>query len=240
MLISANPTMAIKDIFAEAEITVKTEEDPLLLSCVLYRLTNEDPNIANGTFGHDFTSAFIKEQITDEDRIFAGTVRRHYNDKIVLTALRGDRITPFRQDLARFLSGEFKKAGENHEFPTKFLGMLYKLPYFYHYDKELSSVFDSEYHSLKSDELNYTTENKKLTFIKKVKSYRKGRDSHEYWFGDHKDDRIMLSVGTCSPLSDLFDHYLSSNTNISVKGSFSAARKDTLEYYWSRTWSLKV
>ena len=238
--VSVNPTITIKDIFSEVETTAKTEEDPLLLSCTLHRLTNEDPNGLNGTFAHDLTSAFVKEQITDEDRAFAGIVRRHYNDKIVLTTLRGDRITPFRQDLARFLSGEFKKIGEAHEFPLKFLGMLYKLPYFYKYDKELGSVFDSEYHSLTGEELNYETEHKKLTYMKKVTAYRKGRHPHEYWFRDHKDDRIMLSVEARSPLADLFDHYLSSNKNISVKGYFRAARKDTLEYYRAQTWVLNV
>ena len=236
-VVSVSPTMAIKDLFADVESTAKTEEDPLLLSCVLYRLTNEDLNVLAAT---DLMSAFVKEQITDEDRVFAGTVRRHYNDKIVLTTLRGDRITPFRQDLGRFLSGEFKTTGESHQFPTKFLGMLYKLPYFYKYDKELGTVFDGEYHSLKGDVLNYDTEHKKLTFIKKIMSYRKGRNPHEYWFSDHKDDRIMLSVEARSPLADLFDHYLSSNKNISVKGYFRAARKDTLEYYRAQTWVLNV
>jgi hypothetical protein len=239
-VVSADPTISIKDIFAEVAITTKTEEDPLLLSCVLYRLNNEDPNGLNGSFAHDLTGPLVKEQITDEDRIFAGTVRRHYNDKIVLTTLRGDRITPFRQDLARFLSGEFKKTGENHEFPIKFLGMLYKLPYFYHYDKELQPVFDGEYHSLKGDVLNYETEQQKLTFIKKIMSYRKGRNPHEYWFSDHKDDRFMLSVEARSPLADLFDHYLTSNNNIAVKGYFRAARKDTLEYYRANTWTLII
>jgi len=238
--VSVNPAMEIKDIFADIETTAKTEEDPLLLSCVLYRLNNEDPNGLNGSFAHDLTGAFVKEQITNEDRIFAGTVRRHYNDKIVLTTLRGDRITPFRQDLARFLSGEFKKTGENHEFPTKFLGMLYKLPYFYHYDKELGAVFDSEYHSLKGDELNYEIENKKLTFIKKITSYRKARNPNEYWFSDHKGDRFMLSVEARSSLVDLFEHYLRNNNTVAVKGYFRAARKDTLEYYRAQTWVLNV
>jgi hypothetical protein len=238
-VVSVNPTTALNDIFAvTVETTVETEEDPLLLSCVLYRLNIEDPN--GLTFSYGLTDSSVKEQITVKDRIFAETVRRHYNDKIVLTTLRGDRITPFRQDLARFLSGEFKKTGENHEFPTKFLGMLYKLPYFYHYDKELGSVFDSEYHSLKGDEINYSTENKKLTFIKKIISYRKGRNPNEYWFNDHKDDRFMLSVEARSPLADLFDHYLTSNNNIAVKGYFRAARKDTLEYYRAQTWVLNV
>lgn len=239
-VVSANfPTVAAKDIFAEVEATIKTEEDPLLLNCVMYRLTNEDP-ISYGFVDTDLWSAFVKEQITDEDRIFAGTIRRHYNDKIVLTTLRGDRITPFRQDLGRFLSGEFKTTGQKHQFPTKFLGMLYKLPYFYKYDKELGTVFDGEYHSLKGDVLNYNTEQQKLTFIKKIMSYRKGRNPHEYWFSDHKDDRIMLSVEARSPLADLFDHYLSSNKNISVRGHFSAARKDTLEYYRAQPWVLNI
>lgn len=229
--------MATQDIFSDVGMTAKTDEDPLLLSCVLYRLTNQIPNVAN-TYG--LTSDFIKHQITSEDRIFVGTIRRHYNDKIVLTTLRGDIITPFRKDLARFLSGEFKTTGEKHEFPTAFLGMVYKLPYFYQYDKELASVFGSEYYSLKGDELNYETEQQKLTFIKKIMSYRKGRNPHEYWFSDHKDDRIMLSVEARSPLADLFDHYLSINENISVKGHFRAARKDTLEYYRARTWILNV
>lgn len=226
--------------FNVSEPTTLTHEDPLLLSCVLYRLTNEDLNVLTGTFAHDLTSAFVKEQITDEDRVFAGIVRRHYNDKIVLTTLRGDRITPFRQDLARFLSGEFKTTSQTHQFPTKFLGMLYKLPYFYHYDKELDSVFDGQYHPLKGDVLNYETEQKELTFIKKVRSYRKGRSPHEYWFRDHKNDRIMLSVDARCPTTDLFDHYLSTNKTVAVKGFFRAARKDTLEYYRAQTWALKV
>jgi hypothetical protein len=50
----------------------------------------------------------------------------------------------------------------------------------------------------------------------------------------------MLSVESRSPLADLFDHYLTSNNNIAVKGHFRAARKDTLEYYRAQTWVLSV
>jgi hypothetical protein len=231
---NASVTTAINDIFIDVETTVTIEEDPLLLSCVNYRLTKENEGY------HDLASPFLKKQITDEDRDFTAIIRRHYNDKIVLTTLRGDRITPFREELRRFLSGEFKKAPDKYQLPTKFLGMIYKLPYFYQYDKELRTVFDNEYHSLKGSELNYEAENKKLTFIKKVTSYRKGRHPNEYWFRDHKDDRIMLSVEARSSLADLFDHYLTTNKNITVKGQFRAARKDTLEYYRASSWVLNV
>jgi len=226
------------DVFAKAaEPNVKTDEDPLLLSCAHHRLTIQDPDT---TVRYDFMSTLIQKQITDEDRVLAATIRRHYNDKIVLTTLRGDRITPFRQDLACFLSSDTKTVDVKHQFSSKYTGMLYKLPYFYHYDKELQPVFDGEYHSLKGDVLNYETEQQKLTFIKKIMSYRKGRNPHEYWFSDHKDDRFMLSVEARSPLADLFDHYLTSNNNIAVKGYFRAARKDTLEYYRANTWTLII
>jgi hypothetical protein len=226
--------------FDVPEPTTETHEDPLLLSCVLYRLTNQNPDVENGTIGHNFMSNFIKEQITEEDRVFAGIVRRHYNDKIVLTTLRSDRITPFRQDLARFLSSDTKTVDGKHQFSSKYTGMLYKLPYFYHYDKELDSVFDSQYHPLRGEVLNYETEQQKLTFIKKVRAYRKGHSPHEYWFRHHKDDRIMLSVEARCPTTDLFDHYLSTNKTVSVKGRFRAARKDTLEYYKANIWMLII
>jgi hypothetical protein len=226
------------DVFAKAaEPTVNTDEDPLLLSCVHHRLAIQDPYTA---VSHDFMSRVIQVQITDEDRVLAETIRRHYNDKIVLTTLRGDRITPFRQDLACFLSSDTKTVDGKHQFSSKYTGMLYKLPYFYHYDKELHSVFGGEYHPLKGDELNYHTEDKQLTYIKKVTSYRKGHNPHEYWFRDHKDDRFMLSVEARSPLDDLFDHYLRNSNTITVKGNFRAARKDTLEYYKAQTWTLNV
>jgi len=233
---------AIKDLYATLpEPCISLTEDPLLLSCVLYRLNNEKRSpVADYSFESNLTSAFVKAQITEEDRDFAATVRRHYNDKIVLTTLRGDRITPFREELSKFLSSEFSKVSDNYQLPIKFQGMVYKLPYFYTYDKELYTVFDSEYHSLKTEELNYETEKQKLTFIKKIMAYRKGRHPHEYWFRDHKDDRIMLSIEARAPLVDLFDHYLTTNDHVTVRGTFRAARKDTLEYYRAASWVLNV
>ena len=226
------------DVFAKAaEPTVNTEEDPLLLSCVQHRLARQDPDTA---VSYDFMSRVVQEQITHEDRVLAETIRRHYNDKIVLTTLRGARITPWRHDLACFLNSDTKTVDGKHQFSSKYTGMLYKLPYFYHYDKELHSVFGGEYHPLKGDELNYQTEDKQLTYIKKVTSYRKGHRPHEYWFRDHKDDRFMLSVEARSPLDDLFDHYLRNSNTITVKGTFRAARKDTLEYYKAQFWTLNV
>jgi hypothetical protein len=218
-----------------------TDFDPLLLGCVLYRLKEKSTDsidiVRHWTILDLIT--FNQVKITDEDEQLAQTIRTHYLNKIMLTTLRGDRITNFRADLSKFLNNEYKTLEGRYQFPKKFLGMVHKLPYFYHYDLEIKKVFNGEYHPLKSNVLNFDAENKKLIFIDKVKAYRKGHAPYEYWFHDETGNRYMLPVEARNSLSVLFDYHLSSTPYISVKGEFRAARKDTLEYYRSPKWVLK-
>jgi len=222
----------------EPQLKMKLVADPLLLSCVLYRLTTNPVDGVNHEAISITESELLHSHVTSQDQILADTVRNHYNNKIMLTVLRGDRVTKFRGELSQYLRNDFRK-DDHYAVPTNYLGMLYKLPFFYHYDLEVNEVFGSAYHTLKSNVLNYEDDAKKLTFIKKIKSYRKGHHPNEYWFRDEKDDRIVLTVEARNSLSVLFENYLNDHKEIVVRGEFRAARKDTLEYYRTQ-WVLNV
>jgi hypothetical protein len=218
----------------------KLVADPLLLSCVVYRLT---VNPVDGVDAWSFTlqdSNAISKHITSEDHILADAVREHFTAKIMLAVLREDPITKFRATLGKCLKTDYRK-DDSYEVPSDYLCIFYKLPFFYHYDIELKAAIGTEYKTLStSNILSFDTENKRLTFIKKLRSHVKGQHPNEFWFRDENDDIVMLTVGTNNALCVLFENHLVSNKEVSVRGKFRAGRRDALGYYKSSKWVLNL
>ena len=223
------------DIFDDGEhstpeSTFALHEDPIALSCVMYRFRTNEESI-NDRPSHLFNlqsdAKLLAKSITQEDRLLAQTIRTFYNGKLIVARLRNQQLTKFRQDLATLLLMNADDYGLYH-IPVSFSGMLYKLPYFYEYDRSLiDDVFESEYFSVDGPRRK---ESASLTFIRKLDAYRKRNPRYEYWFTDENSNRVVLYVDKSNPIEPLFEQYVQTN-DIAVTGSFISKTVDNLSFY---------
>ena len=220
------------NILESTENQFSTPEDIIAISCVAKRLGRFAGSIQRDT-------AKLAKSITPEDRFTAQNIRKFYNGKLIVAQLRSEQLTKFRQDLIKLLNTPMNENGE-YVYSDKFAGMIYKLPYFYEYDRALiDDVFESEYHEIlhpirMANETTRATVN--LTFIKKLDAFRKRAPEREYWFEDDLGNRVQINIDKANPLHTLLDHYLENN-DLTVDGSFTRAHKDTLEYYKVAYWN---
>ena len=225
------------DSSIKIEETFSTNEDLITISCVLYRLmtTAGDEDNAPGRFlslEHDVKK--LTESINSEDRLLSQSIRRYYNGKLMTKRLRGETFSKFRQDLSNLLN--VQAIDGKFTYFKSYLGMSYKLPYFYDNDQSLVEVFGSEYFELagKKEFKGVST----LSFIKKLDAFQKRNPKYEYWFSDENDDRVLLQVEKNNPLVSVFDNYLL-DKDIKVSGKFVATNRDTLNYYKSEWWKVE-
>lgn len=205
-------------------------EDPIALSCVMYRLRTTDDTIDDRPsylFNLQSDSKLLAKSITAEDRLLAQTIRKFYNGKLIVARLRSQNLSPFRQDLANLLLLNLDEYGI-YNIPERFMGMLYKLPYFYEYDRTLiDDIFGSEYVSIHGPSKKKEA---RLTFIRKLDAYRKRAPRYEYWFVDEDMNRVVLYVDKSNPIEPLFEQQVLKN-HIYVEGTFNTKSVDSLSFY---------
>jgi len=213
---------------AEDDTLFNVDLDIIALSCVAKRLKMP---ISPDSMGN------LAKHIRAEDYLESKAIRTFYNGKLTVAQLRGDNITNFRRDLIRLLNTPMNEDGK-YSYPKKFIGMIYKLPYFYEYDRSLiDDVFGSEYHDILKSIPNHNNKaNVSLTFIRKMDARRKRLPYTEYWFMDELDNRVVLTVDKHNPLNVLLERHVESN-DIRVEGYFIRDRKDTLNFYKVKYWT---
>lgn len=226
---TATPLFGLDDVGTDENFFSVTE-DIVALSCVAKRL-GKGFRIAE-------SAPILAKSITPEDRLIAQTIRQYYNGKLLIAQLRGEFLTPFRKDLVKLLNTQADEDGR-YLYSEKFAGMIYKLPYFYEYDRTLiDDVFENEYHDILNP-IRANSEGKstvRLTFIRKMDAFRKRVPQTEYWFKDERDNRVVLHVDNVNPLGTLLEHYVENN-DITVGGYFSRSAKDTLHFYKVKYWT---
>lgn len=223
-----------------SENTFPVHEDPIALSCVMYRLRTNNESINDRPsylFNLQSDAKILAKSITAEDRLLAQTIRTYYNGKLVVSRLRNQPLTKFRQDLATLLLMNADDYGL-YNIPQQFAGMLYKLPYFYEYDRNLiDDIFGSEYFSVDGPRQK---EAASLSFIRKLDAYRKRSPRYEYWFTDEKMNRVVLYVDKSNPIEPLFEQHVSS-TDIVVKGLLLSKTVDNLNFYTPYNyWNIEI
>ena len=219
----------------ELEVSYKFTTDPLLISCTLYRMIQEAKAEDKFTY-HNWSlnnhADKIVSNITDQDRVFAESLKSYYMSKLLMAKLRGDDFTKFKTDLMQYL----------HDSPnsltSRYIGMVYKLPYFYEYDMKLVEIFDGERKDL-GPARHRDREDITLTFIAKADNGQKRARHYEYWFKDDSGTRILLEVEKHNPVRNLWEQSIQAG-KLNVNTLFEKKRRDNLEFYVAREWTINV
>jgi hypothetical protein len=218
----------------DTEISYTFLEEPLLVSCTLHRLQKEyreddDKRFWSMTYNHDE----IVKRVTDQDRVFAESVKNYYMSKLVVAKLRGDHFTKFRTDLLQYLN-DSPKALTSH-----FIGMVYKLPCFYEYDMKLVEIFGTDHKDISNDLRYRDREDITLTFITKTDNGQKRSRHYEYWFKDESDTRILLEVEKNNPIINLWEQTIQVG-KLNINTVFEKKRRDNIEFYVAKFWNINV
>jgi len=236
----SNSTEISFDNLFETRISkdIKFDLDLLVLSATLYRLRNStygDEQIANQYRCLSLIEDNIQQYVTESDYEFAEEVRQHFSQKLMMLKLKTENLTSFREDLNQFLHASWhNNSSRSFVYPKKFVGLAYKLPYFYIYDNQLNSIFGSSYSKIKGPQ--QVKGEKKLSFLTKIHSHtRRGSGNIEYWFEDEYSNKVMISLENHNPLLNLFNKLITDT--VVINGKFDVRHKDTMEYYNSYNWT---
>jgi hypothetical protein len=172
----------------------------------------------------------LPAQVNDLDRQKAENIRKYYKDKLLMLTLQGRELTKYRKDLQKFLHGN------PLQVPDSLAGIVYRLPYFYDYDKEIDGIFQSSY--FKNNNLPNMREpvQRDLKFLKRIENQRRRMNNIEYWFEDDKLNKVMFSITGDNPLLTLLDRHIG-NTGLSITGKYFLRKKDLNEYFVMEKWS---
>lgn len=223
---------SLEDLFkqveeAKAPDTVRVyTEDILAISCCIQRLSHTETN----RFSRSLNSPDIPKEVNDLDRQKAENIRKYYKDKLLMLTLQGRDLTKYRKDLQKFLHGDALNVFDS------LAGIVYRLPYFYDYDKEIDDIFQSSY--FKNNKLPDMREAvpRNLKFLKKIENQRRRVNNVEYWFQDDMLNKVMFSITADNPLLTLLDRHIN-NTGLSIVGKYYLRKKDLNEYFVMEKWS---
>lgn len=216
-------------IFTEEVRFVKFDEDPLLISCTLYRLIKEKPNSMHRCWSIEAHAKEIAKQITSEDRAFSSTISKYYRDKLLVSRLKSIPLSEFRTDLYTYLTERPTRISE------KFIGMIYKLPYFYEYDVGVTSIFGLDH--TECSQGSHFTDTKTLSFISKLDAHKKHKKEYEYWFNDDAGVRYMVPVAKNNCLLKLWENTIDTE-QVNINGKFEQKYKDDRSYYVATGWKI--
>lgn len=242
--------MDVSDIFSEAQ-TVETKADILAMSCAMYRLKD------NNMF-YSLTHAVdnIEHHVTSADVDMAKQIRDYYASKWLLKMVTQKvPLTKFRTDLMRFIT----RNSDNYVYPKSYLGLIYKLPYFYNYDIELDELYskcntnisnsDIDFYStlpsgsraLSHSRLRTTPEiiydtPMSLSFLKVLDPSKKNKDVFEFIFVNNNGYMFILEIEKNNSFLKFFQKYIREHRMITFEGQFRLKNRDGNEFYRSTVW----
>jgi hypothetical protein len=215
---------------------IEAAEDLLVLSVAHKRLMVEKISLLAKSFSFkNILDSAIFENLTDNDREIASTIRKYYSQQIVMWALKGIKLTSFREDLKTYLNGEGNKFVENT------IPLVTKLPYFYDYDIKLDEIkreFTTDpggYNPITTnipDKHSYI-----LTPIKSLFRKTKKTKCIEYWLKDNYNRAYKIEIEHNNPLQPLWDKTFNSS-KLEILSYIKVKRLDDLNYFHLFGWEV--
>lgn len=196
--------------------------DPLVLSCARYRRGKELPTTP--------PSSDVSDQ---EYARTAHNIRSYYRGKLTRSVLYGQKLTPFRQDLAEFMQ---LPDNETQVFP-KFEGMIYRLPEMYEYDSKIDHMIELYRPKTgpfgSSDGRHYQQLRLTPVFCFKHSPTRiSPRKSNRHWMYDQNSGRLVrMDLSDENVLYGLWNSIWERGQTIELSAFVTKRRFDEINYY---------
>ncbi len=242
MSTNTDPNLDWSNNTYEDTAQIELKDNILVLSCAAKRLRLEDWNSSISDYS-------LPEKVIAEDRELAAKISLHYLNKIgkiVFDSLRCneeiDKLTKFRRDLNTLLTSDYRLVANNvntqkFSYPMTFMGMAYKLPYFYEYDIALEELIGNNIFGVVDELFPRYQQDLVLRFIKKLDPFQKNSNRVEYWFSSIKVNKVCISLEKNNPLLSLWERTINSGS-LHVSGKLTPRLKDNLYYYQLDSWEI--
>jgi len=215
---------------------IEAAEDLLVLSVAHKRLLSENISLLAKSFSFkNILDSTIFENLNDNDREIASTIRKYYSQQILMWALKGIKLTAFREDLKTYINGEGNKFVENT------IPLVTKLPYFYDYDIKLDEIkreFTTDTEGFNPAATNKPSKNSYiLTPIKSLSRKTKRVKCIEYWLKDNYNQAYKIEIEHNNPLQHLWDKTFNFK-KLEILGYTKVKRLDDLNYFQIFGWEV--
>jgi hypothetical protein len=215
---------------------IEAVEDLLTLSVAHKRLLSEKISLLAKSFSFkNILDSVVFENINDNDREVANTIRKYYSQQILMWALKGIKLTSFREDLKTYINGEGNKFVENT------IPLVTKLPYFYDYDIKLDEIkreFTTDTEGFNPAATNNPSKHSYiLTPIKSLSRKTKKVKCIEYWLKDNYNQAYKIEIEHNNPLQHLWDKTFNSS-KLEILCYTKVKRLDDLNYFHIFGWEV--
>lgn len=215
---------------------IEAVEDLLALSVTHKRLMIENISVLAKSFSFkNILDPIVFQNLTEADREIANTIRKYYSQQILMWALKGIKLTAFREDLKTYLNGEGNKFVENT------IPLVTKLPYFYDYDIKLDEIkreFTTDTEGFNTVATNNPSKHSYiLTPIKSLFRKTKKAKCIEYWLKDNYNRAYKIEIDHNNPLQHLWDKTFNQD-KLEISGYTKLKRLDDLNYFHVFGWEV--
>jgi hypothetical protein len=214
---------------------IEAAEDLLVLSVAHKRLLSENISLLAKSFSFkNILDSTIFENLNDNDREIASSIRKYYSQQIVMWALKGIKLTAFREDLKTYINGEGNKFVENT------IPLVTKLPYFYDYDIKLDEIkreFTTDTEGFNPATNKPSKHSYILTPIKSLSRKTKRVKCIEYWLKDNYNRAYKIEIEHNNPLQPLWDKTFNSS-KLEILSYIKVKRLDDLNYFHMFGWEV--
>lgn len=211
-------------------VTIPTEVDVLALSCAWWRLRGEGHgDTKNGVIDSIFSSQLYKH-LLEVDTAMARNIREYYSKKIMLLKLHGRELSKFRIDLAQFLTENGRTTND------AFKGMIYRLPEFYTYDREVDHMLENSFNL--DAYLEKTKEAKRLLPVKALTRKTKYTTKRVFFLRDEESGACVgTAVEEVNKLLHLWEMLFDLGVPLLLKGTYLPSQHP-FKHYSLRDWKL--
>lgn len=215
---------------------IEAVEDLLALSVTHKRLMIENISVLAKSFSFkNILDPIVFQNLNEADREIANTIRKYYSQQILMWALKGIKLTAFREDLKTYLNGEGNKFVENT------IPLVTKLPYFYDYDIKLDEIkreFTTDTEGFNTVATNNPSKHSYiLTPIKSLFRKTKKAKCIEYWLKDNYNRAYKIEIDHNNPLQHLWDKTFNQD-KLEISGYTKLKRLDDLNYFHVFGWEV--
>jgi hypothetical protein len=216
--------MQIEPIERDIEVNSFFNTDPLLISCIQYRHYNADPKKITVNFYQPEQVSQILALKKPEDDILVSNIKQYYYRKYILCELKNGSLTEYKKNvLSLFECKDYNK------IPSNYLGIIFKLPFFYHYDKEIDKMF-GEHQPKYEFELKFK-EFLNLTFIKTLIPYPNNFFAvKQYWFKDNNNTLFLYKSKQFEPFLSLFEEMIEKRGKIKIRETSNIKKRSYYNY----------
>jgi hypothetical protein len=224
-----NVTLEEFDLFEQkyVERSKALKEDPLVLSCVIKRLSAENEGVY-----YSLEDERLLDDIKEEDREQAELVRKYFTKKFFWQNFTDHRsLSSFRSRVCYLLESRIQECKDQD------LGIYFKLPWFYDEDM-IYEDFKKSYETVEVPNIVYgvpygskrVREIMNLQYLKHTFCYQRKRKIRRLWFTDQKY-LFSIEVEDANPLLETFIDSLTASGNVKLEAFRNVDRIDKMWFY---------